>query len=35
METMLFIPIKSDPQMARWAMGKPQFKEIIDNVLLK
>jgi thioredoxin len=33
--SLLFIPMNAEPQMTRGAMSKPQFKEIIDNVLLK
>lgn len=32
--TLLFIPTSGQPQMAQGAMGKNEFKRIIDNVLL-
>ncbi|MEG1915419.1 MAG: thioredoxin [Muribaculaceae bacterium] len=32
--TLLFIPLKGEPQMAQGAMPKAQLKEAIDNVLL-
>ena len=34
MPTMLFIPMNGKPQMAQGAMGKEDFKRIIDSVLL-
>jgi thioredoxin len=33
--TLLFIPMKGDPQIAQGAMPKSSFKEAIENVLLK
>lgn len=32
--TLLFIPVKGDPQMVQGAMGKADFKKAIDQVLL-
>lgn len=33
--SILFIPMNEEPQMARGAMGKANFKKIIDEFLLK
>jgi thioredoxin len=33
--SLLFIPMNAEPQMAQGAMGKAQFKEAIENILLK
>lgn len=33
--TLLFVPMKGDPQMAQGALPKPTLKEAIDNILLK
>lgn len=33
--TLLFIPLKGDPQIAQGAMPKSAFKEAIENILLK
>lgn len=33
--TLLFIPMKGDPQIAQGAMPKSAFKDAIDNVLFK
>ncbi|GHU75139.1 hypothetical protein FACS189413_19740 [Bacteroidia bacterium] len=33
--SLLFIPMSAEPQMAHGAMGKAQFKEAIENFLLK
>jgi len=32
--TLLFVPMKGDPQVARGAMPKESFKEAIDKILL-